>query len=853
MVRAAGRTLGRPMATDAASSTRREKPELLAPAGDWECLRAAVVAGADAVYFGLPVLNARLRADNFTVDDLPAVVSFLHEHGVRAHLTLNTLVFTSELAGAEALLRAADGAGVDAIIVQDLGLVRAAREIAPRLEVHASTQMTITSAEGVRFARRLGVSRVVLARELSTREIEKLRGDDLLPLEVFVHGALCVAYSGQCLTSESLGQRSANRGECAQACRMPYDLIADGRQVDLGDRKYLLSPQDLCAVDEIPALVEQGIACFKIEGRLKSPEYVAAVTRVYRKAIDAAFAHRDGQAIGEDDRYELEMTFSRGLYTGWLRGVHHQELVHARFGKRRGPFVGFVERSGTDWVELAASPRGRLARGDGIVFDTGGDTEHEQGGRVYEVRDRRLEFERGRFDPSRLAAGTRVWKTDDPRLTKRLRVFIASDLPRPRRRLDIRVGGAAGEPLVLTAEVDGRVHEVRSSPCLASARTRPLDDDTLSRQLGRLGGTDWELGRLENRLEGAVMIPLGELNRLRRDLVASLAAAESALAVPAVARTIGRADDRRLDDILRGIAGRREAALRESARRAVELVVLCRSLEQLEETLALGVERVYCDLEDPRRYREAVARTRAVAGAEIFLATPRIQKAGEKGLFQPIELAEPDGVLVRNLGASHHFRERGLRRVADFSLNVANPITADVLMAEGFERLTLSYDLDAQQVLALLEIAPPDWFEATLHQHMPMFHMEHCLFAAFLSTGKDHTDCGRPCDRHRLAVRDRVGISHPVTADVGCRNTVFNAQAQSGAAYFDAFRRAGVFAYRVELLDEDRDAARETVASYRDLVAGRLEVEALIRRLRVHAQLGVTRGTLSVHGGTPDP
>ena len=257
-----------------------------------------------------------------------------------------------------------------AINVQDIGLVQARGvEITPELPVHASTQMTITSPEGVRFAKELGAELVVLARELSLREIGKF--DSALPLEMFVHGALCVAYSGQCLTSESLGQRSANRGECAQACRMPYELIVDGAVRDLGDKRYLLSPQDLSAVNEIPALIEHGISSFKIEGRLKSPEYVAAVCQVYRKAIDAALENRAG-AVTPEDHYNLEMTFSRGLYSGWMHGVNHQELVSARYGKKRGPFVGKIARVGRDFVEL--DPLVPVKPGDGVVFDTSGDT-----------------------------------------------------------------------------------------------------------------------------------------------------------------------------------------------------------------------------------------------------------------------------------------------------------------------------------------------------------------------------------------------------------------------------------------------------------------------------------------------
>jgi U32 family peptidase len=244
-------------------------PELLAPAGNWECARAAVANGADAIYFGLAEFNARLRAENFTSQDLPELMTFLHRHGVRGLVAMNTLIFTHELEAAMAQLRALEAAGVDAVIVQDLGLAQLVRAVAPRLALHASTQMTITSPEALAALAELRLDRAVLARETSLRELERFQ-DSGVEREVFVHGALCVAYSGQCLTSESLGQRSANRGECAQACRMPYDLVVDGEVRDLGDRRYLLSPHDLAAVEEIPALLALGVRSFKIEGRLKS-------------------------------------------------------------------------------------------------------------------------------------------------------------------------------------------------------------------------------------------------------------------------------------------------------------------------------------------------------------------------------------------------------------------------------------------------------------------------------------------------------------------------------------------------------------------------------------------------------
>ena len=800
-------------------------PELLAPAGGWDCVRAAVANGADAIYFGLPRFNARLRADNFTEEELPEVVAFCHRHGVKAYVAFNTLVFTGELEAAADYLRLLNRAGVDALIVQDVGLVRLARALVPELPIHASTQMTITSPEGARFAQELGIERVVLARELSLREMEKFRGASSAELEVFVHGALCVAYSGQCLTSESLGQRSANRGECAQACRMPYELIVDGQVRDLGDKRYLLSPQDLAAVNEIPALIAAGVVSFKIEGRLKSPEYVAGVCQVYRKAIDAALAEREFTA-GAADRYQLEMTFSRGLYSGWMHGVQHQELVSARFGKKRGAFSGRIENVGRDFVELTSQVP--LNLGDGVVFDTGGDPDAEQGGRIFQIKGKRLFFQHRHIDFAKLKRGDRVWKTDDPALNKRLQQSFAGKIE-PRRRLpiDLRVSGRAGE--AMSVEVVG-APSVRSAIDLQTARTAPLTTEKLRDHLGRFGDSVYELGELTNALEGDVILPIGELNRLRRELVFQLDAARK---VPRPENAVTVAS----------LLPSSQTPLREHA----TLRVLCRSMDQLGAALSAGIAEVDVDFEDIRRYADAVKLVRERGAAAIFLATPRIQKAGEVGFFRLIENAAPDGVLIRNLGAIEHFQKLpALRKVGDFSLNVANPLTAEFFKNHGLERVTISYDLNIEQIIDLLAAAPPEWFEITLHQHMPMFHMEHCVFAAFMSKGKDFTDCGRPCEKHRVHLRDRVGMEHPLRADVGCRNTLFNAVAQTGAGYFAQLKAAGARDFRVELLEESAEETGKVIAAYRELLSGGQNGAEMWRTLHAHSQLGVTRGTLEV-------
>ena len=832
----------------------RRLPELLAPAGDWECAKAAVENGADAIYFGLDKFNARMRANNFTEADLPKLMAFLHRRGVKGYITFNTLVFENEMAEARTYLRSVIAAGVDAAIVQDAGVCRLIRELSPDFPLHASTQMTVTSTAGVEFCRELGCQLVVLARECSLAEIGKIRASEgALPLEVFVHGALCVAYSGQCLTSESLGGRSANRGECAQACRMPYELIADGKPVPLGDRKYLLSPQDLAGLDVLPEIVRAGVASLKIEGRLKSAEYVASITRIYRRALDDLRLTNDdlrapkssgAESEMANPQYEMEMSFSRGLFTGWFGGTDNRQLVHARFGKKRGVLLGAVDRLVRDGVIVnLAAP---LKLGDGVVFDAGHPEGKEEGGRVYEIRPAKgagpgteIRFGFGDIDFSRVRVGDKLWKTNDPELDKRLRQSFAGEAARFQRPVEMEVHGLAGKALTLILrDEEGHVAQVASTMPLTPAQKLPLTEEKLRDQLGRLGGTPFRLGALKNLLAGEVMLPVSELNRLRREAIAGL----EALRIAPKRWQLVPAENRPQPVKNEG---------QEFARTA-ELIVLVRSLAQLEAALKGGVTTVYCELEDPKKYREAVTMFHTAHGCaaadggpspSIYAVPPRIFKSGDEWILKQVRSCNADGYLVRNYDHLKFFADA--RRIGDFSLNVANRRAADYFKNRfGLERVTASYDLNANQLETLLQAAPAEWFEVTIHQHMPMFHMEHCVFCAFLSSGKDYHDCGRPCDRVEARLRDRVGAEHPLKADAGCRNTVFNSQAQTGAEFVERLLALGVRHFRLEFLTEGPDEVLRTIAKYRQLLRGEISGTQLWRELRLFNQLGVTRGQM---------
>jgi len=838
----------------------RFRPELLSPAGDWECLRAAVANGADAVYFGLSNFNAHHRAANFTVEELPNVMKYLHDRNVRGYVAFNTLIFSNELPEAVRFIRSIVQAGADAVIVQDLGLARLIRRMAPALAVHASTQMTLTEPRAIRFVKDLGIERVILARELSVNEIAKVAAQTDVPLEIFVHGALCVAYSGQCLTSEALGGRSANRGQCAQACRLPYEMVVDGKTKDLGDRAYLLSPQDLAAYDLIDDLVKLGVACFKIEGRLKGAPYVAATTSTYRNALTAAL-ERQSFSLSRQGRHELEQCFSRGLTHGFLDGINHQMLVQGRFPKSRGVRIGTVvgtTKRGV-LVDLAENDLPLVKPGDGVVFDEGRPEAEEQGGRVYEVFDRsrmrnghrsraavELILGREAINPAAIPCGALVWKTDDPVLRKRLEATYVRDPHVHRVPLSVHVAGRIGQPLLVKVQDDqcNEVHVSWPGP-LERAVKHPLTSAILREQFSRLGETPFELAKLEIDLPDPVHIPKSVLNDLRRQAVNQLQEHR------AEAARIDIVESNALDALRRGIENEPKAGEKSST---TTFYVLARTLEQLDAVLAWNPPAplhrpslVYCDFEDVRRYKLAVSHARE-AQMPIGLATLRIAKPGEEGWLRLIAACEPDVLLIRNLAALMFYREEAahIPRVGDFSLNVANELTADLLANQGLQRLVPSYDLNWDQLAAMAARIDPGLFEVVVHQHMPMFHMDHCVFAAFLSNGKDHRDCGRPCDDHKVELRDRVGAAFPVVADAGCRNTVFNSIAQSAAEFLPRMLALGLRHFRVELLREPAEEIGHLLEHYARVLAGLDDGRATWRRLQTLNQLGVTRGTLQM-------
>jgi len=817
----------------------RTKPEIKSPAGHWPQLHAAIEAGADAVYFGLTHFTARAKS-GFTTAELPEALRTLHRRGVKGYVTFNTLIFDNELPAAARALAAIAEAGADAILVQDWAAVALARRIAPDLEIHGSTQMSITSVEGVRHAVGLGVRRMILARELSLDEIRAIRGQTDAELELFVHGALCVSYSGQCFSSEAWGGRSANRGQCAQACRLPYEMLVDGVVQPLGDARYLLSPGDLYALEQVPEIVDIGISAIKIEGRYKDAEYVALTTRAYRKAVDDAWAGRE-QPVDGSVKAELEQVYSRGLGPFFLTGTNHQAVVKGRAPRHRGLRVGRVTRVSATTVVVSpesdpAIPS--LKPGDGIVFDAAdwrSPGEPEEGGRIYQVLpvagNLELAFANGAVNTSRIRPGDLVWRTHDPEIDKSARPYTTAASPVSKQKVSVRVIAREGQPLEIEWSLRDLCVRVVSDAPLAAAQNRGITAEFLREQLGRLGNTPYELGELELVSEGSPFAPSSLLNHLRRQAVEKLVELQSTLRTMEIHNP--------MDAVAELLPAPKPAAAE-----ATQLHLLVRTAEQLDAALALAPASITLDYLDLYGLRPSLDRVKA-AGIEARVASPRVLKPGEQRIADFLLRCEAP-ILVRSAGLLETLRPAGVRLDGDFSLNAANAISADLLLAMGLSRVAPTHDLNAAQIAELARGVDPSRLEAIAYHHLPVFHTEHCVFCRFLSTGTSYRDCGRPCEKHQVALRDSSGRPHPVMADVGCRNTVFGAEAQEASLHLAEWLAAGIRHFRLEFVHETPDQVTRIGRAFADFFAGRSTPEELHRVLQRCAPEGVTEGSLFV-------
>ena len=847
------------------NSSTRPSPELLLPVGTREMLEAAVANGADAVYFGVPHWNARGRTEDFSFDDVYDMIRYARLRGVRTFLAMNVLVFERELRELPEFLEKIISLEPDAFIIQDIGLARLIRTIAPTQEIHASTQMTLASAEAVNLVAGIGFNRAVLARELSLKEIARIKEATPLELEVFIHGALCVSYSGQCLTSENFGGRSANRGQCAQSCRLPYRIFVDGKEFRDTDAQFLFSPHDLCALPKLNELEEIGVDSLKVEGRLKSPEYVAAVAKAYRKALNRI--PLDGK-----DMEPLEVLFSRGLRAGWLDGDNHQELVDGTFSNHHGLFLGTVAKveRGCVIVGLDNSLVDGLNRaddfaagmgprpGDGILFENAA-LGVSIGSRLYASQEAhlphtkrgdpkylRLEFGRD-FDTRQIATGMKVYRNDSPALEKELRKTFTDREQAKRIPVNMELSGSIGGTLKLAVyDVPRNRVEVESDTVLEAARNSSADSndagkngagdklrDLAQKELSGLSATAYSLRNLEVNVERGAFIPGKLLRTLRQKAIELLDEKRCEWKDLNPSAVAGRA---LLNSVKFG------AKIAPTAARPV-ISVLVRSPEQIAALEGLDIDNVIMDFDWGVKFDEPLEQIREL-GFKAGMATLRIHTPGESHYLKNILRLCPDFALVRNLGALSILKESGIPLTGDYSLNAANSLSYDWLLSQGLQTLHPSWDLNSTQLFDLLGDIDGNRMELTLHQYMPAFHSEYCAFARALTTGRRFPECGKICTLHKVEILDHKGERHFLQSDAECRNTLFVGKPQSALKLLPELQKAGVNHFRLEMLQEDAATVRKKALIYTQAIRGKVSIDEAIRLAGVEEKYGLSEGQL---------
>ncbi len=678
-------------------------PELLAPAGSPEALKAAVTAGADAVYLSGKRFGARKFAANFGEKELKEAIDYAHLGSVKVYVTINTLIRDDELQEVASYLIRLYEIGVDAVLVQDLGVVYLAKQIAPELELHASTQMTIHNSEGVAWAARQGLKRVVLAREVSLGEIEGMAKGTKAGIEVFVHGALCYCYSGQCLLSAAIGGRSGNRGMCAQPCRKPYVLLKGskdeyGRPQSLQaapiKEKFLISTRDLSVYRHLDRIVKSPVESIKIEGRMKSPEYVAIVTSIYRKALDQIAS--GGWKPSEDDVRELALAFNRDFTEGYL--LDAKDIMGRAMSDNRGVLIGMVTSYDSKREEAAVKLAGPLTpeHNDGLVILSPG----QEVGMVVHwpvLKDGLLRLR----TPERVRPGAKVYMTSSTALSRKAEKIVST--AKKQIPIDLRVSWEDGTPIVEGTLKGGRHIEVRANFRMEKAKSQPLTKEQIEAQLSRTGGTPFIVRKLEMDYPGGLFAPLGALNQLRRDLLARAEEAVTQAHLP-TQKKVAEAQER-LESLALEASAPKEP-------RVPSLAVYADSLEAVRGAAEGGCRRIYFepDIDEKKergnRTLDLLREAKALCPeAELIWKWPKVTRDEFLRFAVPLlSNTEADGTMVEGIGAAKAVlaARTDARLYGASGLNIWNHLSVRQLELEGFQRVTLSPELSADQLALLI-------------------------------------------------------------------------------------------------------------------------------------------------------
>lgn len=806
--------------------------ELLAPAGSFEAFKAAVENGANAVYLGGRSFNARANAANFDLEELGRVVQYAHERETSVYVTVNILIADKEFPELFDYLYALYDIGVDALILQDVGVAELVQSILPEMERHASTQVTINNSWGVRHMEKLGFQRVVFAREVSAEQMKKISEKTALDIEVFVHGALCICYSGQCLMSSFIGGRSGNRGRCAQPCRLTYQLMNEKKtdllaEAKLGD--HLLSPRDLNFVEEIQSLRESGVYSLKIEGRMKRPEYVATVVRVYRHALDNVLAEEpesSGSGVTEEEKTELLQIFNRDFSQAYFHGHPGAELMSYARPNNRGIRLGRITKN--SGIQLEIKLEAYLRPGDGIEIWT---SRGREGITVSKVWQGKAEVPEGRPGEviqiefsGKAHPGDRVFKTHDEVLMEKARQSFQEGKEQRKRRLKMRLSGSIGEFLVLEVWDGERNAKVSSSTLAQQALKRPLTPEYAFQQLGRLGTTPFWLEELVLEVEEGLMVPVSEINEMRRLAVEALLGQQvghERVTRPVYNQRLREWKKKLVQEREENTVASKHGGAWKQSSAAKRLTVAVSDLESVQAAIKAGAKRIAMGGERWRSRKglnleelRASVKLCKEQGVESVLRLPRVLNEEQSFWWYDtlLKIKTWDNrpiVMVSNFGELEILKEidPDWPFETDFSLNVFNEAAVAHFLRLGAGLVTLSPELEHTQVEFLAKWPKT---ELLVFGDLEMMVSEYCPVGATLG-GKKGAKCSVPCVKEPHYLRDRLKYDFPIETDLDCRMHLYNVKRLNLYKELGSIAKMGITNIRLQLDRATPVQIRDTV------------------------------------------
>ena len=768
--------------------------ELLAPVGSFEALKAAVQNGANAVYLGGKDFGARASANNFDRDELKEAVKYAHIRGVQVFVTTNTLRKENEIEDFLEYAKFLYDIDVDAIILQDIGMARLIKRELPDFELHASTQMVAHSLEDVKYLESVGFDRVVLAREVTVEEIKYICDNCKADIEVFVHGALCVCYSGQCLMSSMIGNRSGNRGRCAQPCRQRYELIDvyTGEVVN-SNGDYLLSPRDLNAIEEIDKVIDAGVHSLKIEGRMKRPEYVATVIDGYRKTIDEYLA-TNKLNVSDETINDLYTIFNRKFTKGLLLGDVGKDMMNSQLPNNQGLYVGTVVDYNKKAKRLKIKLANTLKKGDGINLGGGTIGRIIKNGNIETIGYKGETIELDFVGEAR--KGQIVFKTSDSELMDRVQATFTQDKEFVKNIIDAKITIKLGQKPILTLK-DRHSNEatIEGDKIVEEAMKVALSKEKVETQLRKLGNTPYELDLLEIELDDNVSLPISLLNQMRRDCIELL-------------------DKERVSIKNRKYKNKivKYKPVLYNRNKQQEISVKVKNLEQLESALECGVDRIY--YEDTNTIDKAMSLAMKY-NKKVIYSAPRIIRNKEYNHLAKVNNAGVESVQVGNYGSIDYFKDKKLN--IDYYLNAFNSETINYYKEIGADTLCISQELNINEIKETIKYTDIN-IESVVYGYTPLMITEYCPMGVIVRDCKKDKRVAK-CKESIYALRNSKGDEFRVSQDIFCRSTIYNSNVTCMLDNLYELHEIGINVLRLDFTLEDKDTVKEVIEAYQEVLS----------------------------------